>query len=510
MQFTIEEKIQESNFTCVYRAFDAVLQRRVLLKVLHKHQAADPDLRQRFIREAQACAALRSEHIVQVYDLTEYEDCPAIVMEFVEGTSLKKLIADGGTRSLKYTQKVALHTLRGLVTAHEQGIIHRDIKPGNILAATNGTFKVSDFGLAYIAFVPTVTTQGMVLGTPAYMSPEQIRHDKVDERTDLFSLGATLIEVLSGERIFEGHSYAECAKKILTFKPEILDRYADQSSAEFVQILKLQMAPKKQNRFPSSKDALYTLDKKDSDIFINISKPHSQFKNSIRVAISVTILVILAAISYFLLNKNSGSSPAVQIQALGHVDSVSRSTTLVNGSEIEKEVPFRNANDLMRKQVEIQPTANPPVAINQAVVDSGSVMLTSTPWAKVYVDNRLIGETPFSKPLILSAGKHSVLFVHPSFEPIMQTVTVLPFREITVTGNFIENAGYLNCIVTPWAEVYINDQYKDTTPLEKPIVLSPGSYHVRFKNASFADIIREVTIRPKDTTLIVISFKGQQ
>src|SRR5512136_2946746 len=92
MQFTIEEKIQESNFTSVYRAFDAVLQRRVLLKVLHKHHAADPVLHQRFMREAQACAALRSEHIVQVYELTEYEGSPAIVMEYVSGRSLKELL----------------------------------------------------------------------------------------------------------------------------------------------------------------------------------------------------------------------------------------------------------------------------------------------------------------------------------------------------------------------------------------------------------------------------------
>jgi len=269
MQFTIEEKIHESTFTSVYRAFDPVLQRRILLKVLHKHHAADPDLRQRFMREAQACAALRSEYIVQVYTLIEYDNCPAIVMEFVEGTSLKQLIADGCTRTLAYTQKVALHTLRGLVAAHEQGIIHRDIKPGNILVTTNGIFKISDFGLASLASVPSVTAQGVVLGTPAYMSPEQIRHEEVDKRTDLFALGATLIEVLSGERIFEGNSYADCAKKILAFNVEMLNRFTEQSSVEFVRFLKLLMAPKKQNRFPSSKDALNAFDEKDSNIFID-------------------------------------------------------------------------------------------------------------------------------------------------------------------------------------------------------------------------------------------------
>ena len=133
MKLTVEEKINESSFTSVYRAFDTVLQRRVLLKVLHKHLASDNDLHQRFLREARACAALHSDHIVQVYELIEYEGAPAILMEYVEGTSLKNFIADGKTTSLKFTRKAALHTLRGLVAAHDEGIIHRDIKPGNIL-----------------------------------------------------------------------------------------------------------------------------------------------------------------------------------------------------------------------------------------------------------------------------------------------------------------------------------------------------------------------------------------
>ena len=99
--------------------------------------------------------------------------------------------------------------------------------------------------------------------------------------------------------------------------------------------------------------------------------------------------------------------------------------------------------------------------------------------------------------------------MHPSFEPILQTITVLPNRELLVAGNFIENAGFLNCIATPWAEVYVDEQYKDTTPMEKPIVLSPGNHHVRFKNASFVDVLREVTIKSKDTISLCIFFEKQ-
>ena len=509
MQYTIEEKIQEGTFTTVYRAFDPILQRRILLKVLHKHHAADPDLRQRFLREAQACAALRSEYIVQVYTLTEYENCPAIVMEFVEGTSLKQFIADGSTHTLAYAQKVALHALRGLVAAHERGIIHRDIKPGNILVTTNGTFKISDFGLASLASVPSVTAQGMVLGTPAYMSPEQVRREEIDQRTDLFALGATLIEVLTGERIFEGNSYAECAKKILAFHVELLDRFIEQSSIDFVNFLKLLMAPKKQNRFASSKDALHAFDRRDSNIFLTVSPLYSSSKKRLFLILSGAVLFI-AVIILFLPNRISDSKKINQFGAPLNSDSHSVSTIVDTSRKYNANTSVRAVNELDQKSSLLKPKAVLSAEGHQAVLDSGTVLVTSTPWAKVYIDNKFIGETPFGKPLALAAGKHSILFVHPSFDPIAQTINVLPLKEVPVNGNFFETVGYLNCLVTPWAEVYINDQYKDTTPLEKPFMLSPGKYRVRFRNASFQDIVREVTVRSKDTISIVISFKGQR
>ena len=225
MPFTIEATISESSTTRVYRAFDETLHRRVLLKVLHKHLAHDEQLRERFVREARACAALRSEYIVQVYDLTEVEGAPAIVMEYVEGKSLKELIAADAQRTFALASKVALHVLRGLKVAHDQQIIHRDIKPGNIMIAVNGTVKVSDFGLARIAVSSTMTTEGILVGTPAYIAPEQIRGEQPDARADLFSLGATVIETLSGERLFEGATYAECLNKVSSFRADMLDRF---------------------------------------------------------------------------------------------------------------------------------------------------------------------------------------------------------------------------------------------------------------------------------------------
>jgi serine/threonine-protein kinase len=296
MPFTIEATISESSTTRVFRAFDETLHRRVLLKVLHRHLAHDEQLRQRFVREARACAALRSEYIVQVYDLTEVEGAPAIVMEYVEGTSLKELIADESQRTFALASKVALHVLRGLSVAHGQQIIHRDIKPGNIMVDVNGMIKVSDFGLARISVPSTMTTEGMLVGTPAYIAPEQILGEQPDARADLFSLGTTLVETLSGERLFEGVTYTECLNKVSSFKTDMIDRFIPASSTEFIEFIKRLMHPDKRQRFASADEALAAIPGEHPASFV--TSPHPVRAKWIRPSSIVAAMVIAAAAIY--------------------------------------------------------------------------------------------------------------------------------------------------------------------------------------------------------------------
>lgn len=496
-QFKIEQKINESATTIVYRAFDETLHRTVLLKVLHKHLANDTMLRERFIREARACAALQSEHIVQVYDLTEIDGAPAIVMEFVDGQSVKDIIATGSQNTFEFAKKVAVHVLRALSIAHEKGIIHRDIKPGNILVSKNGTIKVTDFGLAYVALSPTVTMEGMVLGTPAYMAPEQIRGDEIDERTDLFSLGVTLIEVLSGERIFEGSTYSECMKKVLSFKVDELQRFDVHSSPIFPGFLIKLLHPKKEERFISAHEALNILDEKKSSIFIRPIVASRKKYIPLVVGIFVCLLFIFG---WMELRPKQELIPQdrIIIPAQTTSDSIVLSTNKSLNDEQQQTSTTKpivqeiTTNDAKEELVEI--------------IDSGKVYITSNPWAKVYINNQLIGETPIAKPVILAAGNHSIMFSNPSFDPIIKTVTVQSNRDVSVVGNFIEQAGFLMCMITPWAEIYIDEQYKDTTPLTKPIMVSAGKHTVRFKNPAFTDIVKEIVIISKDTTHLIVDL----
>jgi len=505
MPFTIEATVSESSTTRVFRAFDETLQRRVLLKVLHKHLAHDEQLRQRFVLEARACAALRSEYIVQVYDLTEIEGAPAIVMEFVEGKSLKELIAVESERTFALASKTALHVLRGLSVAHARGIIHRDIKPGNIMAANIGTIKVSDFGLARLAVSSTMTTEGILVGTPAYLAPEQIRGEQPDARADLFSLGATIVETLSGERLFEGTTYAECLNKVSSFTIETLDRFVQTSSPEFIAFVKQLMHPDKQRRFTSAEEALAALHDDRSSVPI----PSAATRRPKWVQ-PIKVLAALAAAAAVLYGINSFSrSPSGALHSPGDNAAALKADTVNKHPVTTLPAATLSADAASPRKEKGEDERQPSKPSNDEktkAIDTGFVSITGTPWAKIYIDNKFIGETPFDAPFPLPTGSHTIIFTHPSFEPVIKTVVVTAKSQFRVACDFLTNAGFLNCSATPWAEVYIDDVYRDTTPLSKAIILSSGKHEIRFHNPAFHDIRREVTIAARDTLRLSVSF----
>ncbi len=204
----------------VYRARDIRLRRPVAIKVLNQEITADPDRKKRFIQEAQAAAAISHPAIAQVYDVDEAEGATFIAMEFIEGQTVRQLVHEGSL-DMQTIVEIAIQAAEGLSKAHDLGITHRDIKPDNIMVTRDGHVKILDFGLARLASplgetsgkpedraaqmtTMALTQSGMLVGTLAYMSPEQIRGEPVDRRTDIFSVGATLYEMAAGERPFGG------------------------------------------------------------------------------------------------------------------------------------------------------------------------------------------------------------------------------------------------------------------------------------------------------------------
>jgi serine/threonine-protein kinase len=207
-RFRVERRLGRGGMAAVYLAYDEALDRQVAVKILES-LAGDADSRKRFLREARLAARLTHPNVVAVFDSGEDGGAPYIVMEYVEGATLAELIARRGRLPPDEVVALGLQACAGLQHAHDSGLVHRDVKPQNLLVRADGTLKVSDFGIAVSNEATRITTDGTILGTAAYLAPEQLSGQQVSGRVDVYGLGAVLYEALTGRRPVEVDSLAE-------------------------------------------------------------------------------------------------------------------------------------------------------------------------------------------------------------------------------------------------------------------------------------------------------------
>ena len=207
-RYQIEEIVGVGGMAVVYRARDTILGRDVALKVLKKEFAEDPDIRKRFSIESRAVAKLSHHNIVSVFDVGSEDGTDYIVMELIEGITLKQYLQRKGHLSWEETIFFAEQVARALMHAHSRGIIHQDVKPQNVIILRDGTAKLTDFGIASFAAAQETRVVQEAIGSVHYISPEQAKGSKIDYRTDLYSLGVMMYEMLTGKLPFEGRNRA--------------------------------------------------------------------------------------------------------------------------------------------------------------------------------------------------------------------------------------------------------------------------------------------------------------
>src|ERR671924_70628 len=212
-RFRLEERIGSGGMSSVYRAFDPTLERSVAIKLMHRDISTDPDQLERFRREARAVAQLNHPHVVTVIDAGEDEGAPYIVFEYVEGETLKDRIRRNGRLPVAEAVAYAIEIARALECAHSHRLVHRDVKPQNVLIDPDGRAKVTDFGIARSLEATGLTATGRVVGTTDYVSPEQAMGEDVDERSDVYSLGVVLYEMLTGDVPFRAETQVGVAMK---------------------------------------------------------------------------------------------------------------------------------------------------------------------------------------------------------------------------------------------------------------------------------------------------------
>ncbi len=414
-RFDILEILSESTTTIVYKAFDTLLNR----KVLQKNYARDDNIKTRVEREARALAAIHSENIVHVYELTEVDECTAIVMEYVDGKSLEEVLREQKKLSWESVKRIAIDILKALSEVHQHGIIHRDIKPANIILAKDRKAKLTDFGLAAVSTMPTITIDGSILGTPAYMSPEQARGDKCDFRTDFFSLGLTLLEAYKGSRVCGSNNYLECLKMIINFKEtDVRDLIAD-IPQEIASIFEKFLAPLPNNRYQDAKEALRALG------VIGFNNYQTIHPKRTRWLIFSVIAIVFVFITVVLIKIDLNKSPK-QNNVLPYYEFKSnKDSGKVTIKEDKHPMPVANEKTNQLKEVQNEKNLNAgfnveKIELSKTIAESVDVFIQCKPWRKFFINNEYVEETPLPKPIRLFSGTYEITIQHPHFVPVVK------------------------------------------------------------------------------------------
>ena len=340
--YMIVAKIGEGGMGEVYRARDPKLDRDVAIKVLPAALSADKDRLARFEQEAQAAGGLDHPNILVIHHIGTHESAPYIVSELLQGETLRERMA-GGALPQRKAIDYALQIAKGLAAAHDKGIVHRDLKPENIFVTEDGRLKILDFGLAKLTATIVATHSqsevetrrvstdpGTLMGTMPYMSPEQLKGENVDHRSDIFSFGAVFYEMLSGKRPFRGKSQAETASAILREDPPDLSDINKTISPALERVVRHCLEKKPGERFHSARDLAFAIESL-SEIAITsgqtatmpsltketgtYSQTSLRLLNNARIWMAITALVLLAAIVFAVLyfNRSSSDTRAVRL-----------------------------------------------------------------------------------------------------------------------------------------------------------------------------------------------------
>jgi len=259
-RYRLDEKIGTGGMSTVYRAYDPTLERWVAIKLMHRDISDDPDQLERFRREARAVARLSHPHVVTVIDVGEDDGTPYIVLEYVEGETLKERIRRMGRLPVAEAVAYAIEIARALSAAHAERLVHRDVKPQNVLIDAEGRGKVTDFGIARSLEAHGLTATGRVLGTTDYVSPEQALGRDVAEQSDIYSLGIVLFEMLTGEVPFRADSQVAVAMKHVKEPLPDVQRRRSEVSASLAAVLEQSTAKETKNRYATSADMAHDLE----------------------------------------------------------------------------------------------------------------------------------------------------------------------------------------------------------------------------------------------------------
>ncbi|MGH1362641.1 MAG: serine/threonine protein kinase [Calditrichia bacterium] len=512
--FELLDELSRGPITTVYRGKQSALDRPVLIKVLNTQWQKDDELVERFRREALICARLKHPNIISIFDVGTEKDALYMIIEFVEGNPLDEFIQLHSPLPFDIICSISRGILSGLHYAHDHKVIHRDIKPANILISSEGRAQIVDFGLATVADLPKVTAQYGTVGTPAYMSPEQISGSAISSSSDLFSCGITFYEMAVGESPFAAKSAGECMQQILNNVPPAPNQLRPELPDWFSNLVMDMLQKDVTLRPGTASELLVRFDTSETNpdsprIAKLVAAPHvnnsmprqgrdiSSFENTFSGGKLLLMVGILLSSLFIAIAAHQWRTP-VHSRADKQTEMIMPDTlsnqnpleepdveTLIETSQTEinpKEPSLKRGEPMTTVRDTLAVAKKEPIL---AQAENGFLHVLCNPWGVIYLNGIEYDTTPMMEPIELPAGRHSIEIRNPNFSTYSDSLSIQSARTDSLAIDLSPLLGYLDLTVIPWANVHCNGRFIETTPLSQPLELPQGRHLLMLSNPNF-------------------------
>ncbi|MEG8946735.1 serine/threonine-protein kinase [Rosettibacter firmus] len=506
-KFEIIDVLKKDDHAAVYLANHIYLSKKIILKVLNTEKISDQALIERFKREAKLLAKLDHPNIIKVLDFGTSKEFFYISFEYIEGESLRNLLKH---KELTYEEKKSLtiQLFKALHFAHSNQIIHRDIKPENIFVDKNMNLKLGDFGLALSAEDNFVTSPYSIVGTPSYMSPEQVAGAKLNNQSDLFSAGVVVYEMFTGKNPFLKENVTLTLNEIMSYNENAIVEEISNVPDEIKNIITRLLKKKPAQRYNSALEVLNELNVQAEQLTVSIISESKKESKKNLLVLSASVLVVIFIGLLLFINKLQPDKISPEKKQLNQLtDKLNKEKMESSGIQTEKIESGSGVDklDLKSDQTTNKESENSPLP----AIKYGGLFVECYPWADVYVDGEKLETTPMNKPLMLVEGEHTIKLVHPDY-PVYTKLIRINHSQVTNLRVSLESLmGYINCKVNPWGDVYVNGDYKGQTPLKDLIKVFPGFVRLTIKNPNYKEIDTSLYVQPGDTILLKFLLKNR-
>lgn len=529
-KYHIFAEIHKGVITTLYKAFHPQLERIVLIKQLNPEFIADKEIRDRFQQEGLITAKINHPNVIGIYDYSDKNSHPFIVMEFVEGISLAEVITEYAPLPVDIVIAIMNSVCHGIEALHKKNYLHRDIKPANIMISAEGQVKIGDFG-----FAESQSLAGdQILGTPGYMAPEDILSNEVDRHSDIFSLGVVFYELLSGENPFRAATPDACFKKIVNFNPLSIKKICPNLPDELAQLCMRMLEKAANNRPASTEELIQTfgsyIKQIDHDAIAFFLQNPDHYKKTFIARESVpaeflkteksrhgkVIWLLIAVIGFlsviFIIfkmidfkDRNTDYLATTEIadedSAMYPNESASSTTTTIDTAKHQaiQKTPM-NLNEQNRLLNQSDLSENEPQSDSEnRTTNSFLVTINTDPRAWLIIDDDTIGITPVSYPIASVPATLNTKITNPGFPEIIKHIEITEPSDQEFNFSLWEEVGYLIVTVNPWGQIWIDGDSVDVTPRPHPIILSGGQHVLEIRHPATKNITENIYIEPGDT-----------